>query len=70
MNGRCAICGVHIRSKRSKTYCTRHYWKLRRLSEMSEVELQQIIDKTEDTRRTIIVVLGKRTDDDVVEVQR
>ncbi len=37
---------------------------------MSEVELQQIIDKTEDTRRTIIVVLGKRTDDDVVEVQR
>ena len=51
-------------------YCNRHYWKLRRLSEMSELELQQIIDKAEDTRRTIDVVLGKRTDDDVVEVQR
>ena len=71
MNERCAICGARIRSNRSRTYCTRHYWKLRRLAEKPRFELEQLVAETEHTRKLVAIVLGhERTDEDVADLQR
>ena len=71
MNGRCVICGKRFHSNRSRTYCARHYWRLRRLGEKAEWELQRIAEEADHTKQIIAIVLDKqRTEDDVADLQR
>jgi len=71
MNGKCAVCGKRIRWSRSKTYCTRHYWKLRRLAEKPRWELEGLATESDNTKKLIAIVLdGQRNDGDVADLQR
>ena len=71
MNARCTVCGVRIRWKRSKTYCSRHYWRLRRLAEKPSFELHEMAAEADNTKKLIAIVLDDEPSDDVVaDLQR
>ena len=71
MNAACVVCGIRIRWKRSKTYCSRHYWQRRRLLDKPTWALDRIVADTEFTKRLIAIVLEEqRSQDDVADLQR
>ena len=67
----CAICGARIRSTRSKTFCTRHYWRLRRLAKKPRFELDELAAEADHTKKLIAMVLdAEPTDEEVADLQR
>ena len=71
MNARCVVCDAPIRWTRSRTYCSRHYWRLRRLADKPRFELEQIAVEADHTKTLIGIVLDdERSQIDVAEPQR
>ena len=71
MTACCAICGARIRWTRSKTYCARHYWRLRRLATKPRFELDELAVEADNTKKLIAIVLdAEPTDEDVADLQR
>jgi hypothetical protein len=71
MTGKCVVCGTRIRWTRSKSYCVRHYWRLRLLSKKPRFELDELAAEADNTKKLIAIVLdAEPTDDDVADLQR
>ena len=71
MMAKCVVCGARIRWTRSRTYCVRHYWKLRRLSKRPRFELDEMAAEADNTKKLIAIVLDTEpTDEDVADLQR
>ena len=71
MNGKCAVCGKHLRWTRSRTFCNRHYWRLRRLAEKADWELQRVAEEADHTKRLVAIVIEEqRRAHDVADLQR
>lgn len=71
MNGRCVVCGKRMWWTRSRRYCARHYWRLRRLGEKSQCELERLAAEADHTKKLIAIILDtEASGDDVAELQR
>ena len=60
MNGKCAVCGKHLRWTRSRTFCNRHYWRLRRLAAKAEWELQRVAVEADHTKHLVAIVIAEQ----------
>jgi hypothetical protein len=71
MIARCAVCGVRFLVRRSRTYCNRHYWRLRRLGEKAPWELERLAREAEYTKTLISILHGEQPiENGVADLQR
>ncbi len=71
MNARCVVCGERCATKRSRKYCSTHYWQRRRLLERPTWELERVIEESELTKKLIAIILDEQcTEGDVADLQR
>lgn len=70
MIGRCSICGERLHWTRSRSFCTSHYWRLRRLREKPRFELQRLAREAECNKRLIEIVLDEPTQEAVADPLR
>ena len=71
MNERCVVCGERCATKRSRTYCSSHYWQRRRLLQLPTWELTQLVADTQLTTKLIAIILEEqRNQNGVADLQR
>ena len=62
MLSRCVICGRWYTPRKSRTFCERHYWQIRRLREKTREQLVALEQEAELTKACIAAALHASDD--------